>query len=40
MRELERMQEVVHLALTFGRYSELDKMGMGRYQICIWFLCG
>jgi hypothetical protein len=21
-------------------YSELDKFGLGRYQICIWFLCG
>ena len=20
--------------------AELDKFGMGRYQICIWFLCG
>jgi hypothetical protein len=20
--------------------SEIDQMGMGRYQICIWFLCG
>lgn len=19
---------------------EIDKMGFGRYQICIWFLCG
>ena len=20
--------------------SEMDKFGLGRYQICIWFLCG
>jgi hypothetical protein len=35
-----------HVIPSFSRVkhadvtSEIDQMGMGRYQICIWFLCG
>lgn len=25
---------------SFNHFSEIDAMGMGRYQICIWFLTG
>ena len=26
--------------LTFENPSELEKLGFGRYQQCIWLLCG
>lgn len=27
-------------AKTEVLHSEIDQFGFGRYQICIWFLCG
>ena len=39
LRLLSRGRVIIIDELIVG-LSELDKFGMGKYQICIWFLCG
>jgi hypothetical protein len=31
---------MLNMLLCMHIYSEIDKFGLGRYQICIWFLTG